>query len=101
MICGVYAHPRGHFCAGRGVDQYRVLCGPARLKAVMAEFRDCMDLPVTCASEEALRLYNEMLLVYIAVRESALPLVRAVLELEPRFVLAHCVLVGIYLQIAR
>ena len=67
----------------------------------MAEFRDCMGLPVTCASEEALRLYNEMLLVDISLWESALPLVRAVLELEPRFVLAHCVLVGIYLQIAR
>ena len=65
----------------------------------MAEFRDCMGLPVTCSSEEALRLYNEMLLVYISLRESALPLARAVLELEPRFALAHCVLVGAQLRI--
>ena len=58
------------------------------------QFRDRMGLPVTCSSREALQVYDEMLLVYVSLRESALPLARRVLQLDPDFVLAHCLLVS-------
>ena len=54
---------------------------------------DREGLPVTCTNLEALPVYNEMLLVNMAVRESALSLVQSVLEIDPGFILAHCVLV--------
>ena len=59
------------------------------------KLRDREALPVTCTNAEALPVYNEMLLVFMAVQQSALSLVEAVLKLDPGFILAHCVLVGI------
>lgn len=55
---------------------------------------DREGLPVTCTNEEALPVYNEMLLVNMAVRQSALSLVQSVLKTDPGFILAHCVLVN-------
>ena len=57
------------------------------------QLRDREELPVTCTNEEALPVYDEMLLVNMAVRQSALSLVQSVLELDPGFILARCVLV--------
>ena len=55
---------------------------------------DREGLPVTCTNPDALPVYNEMLLVNMAVRESALSRVQTVLEIDPGFILAHCVLVS-------
>lgn len=62
--------------------------------AAVKRLRDCEGLTVTCTNEDALPVYCQMLLVNMAVRESALTLVESVLELDPGFILAHCVLVG-------
>lgn len=59
------------------------------------ELRDCEGLIVTCTNEDALPVYNEMLLVLVPARKNALSLVQSVLELDPGFVLAHCALVGL------
>lgn len=56
---------------------------------------DCEGLTVTCTNEDALQVYNEMLLLLMPTRKSALSLVESVLELDPGFVLAHCALVGL------
>ena len=56
---------------------------------------DREGLPVTCTNPEALPVFNEMLLVNMTVRESALSRVQAVLEIDPGFILAHCILVSI------
>ena len=55
---------------------------------------DREGLPVTCTNLDALPVYNDMLLVNMAVRESALSRVQSVLELDPGFILAHCILVS-------
>ena len=57
--------------------------------------RDCAGLTVTCTNPDALPTYNEMLLVTMAKRESPLSLAQSVLELDPGFTLAHCLLVGL------
>ena len=61
---------------------------------------DREGLPVTCTNLEALPVYNEMLLVNMAVRESALSRVQSVLELDPGFILAHCILVSLSLTLS-
>ena len=55
---------------------------------------DREGLSVTCTNGDALPLYNDMLLVFMSVRESALSLVQSVLKTDPGFVLVHCVLVS-------
>ena len=54
---------------------------------------DCMGLPLTCASEEALELHNKALLAYVSLRESPAPYANKALELDPTLILAHCLLV--------
>ena len=65
------------------------------MAVTVKHLRDCEGLTVTCTNEEALPVYNEMLVVLIPARKNALSLVQSVLELDPGFVLAHCALVGI------
>lgn len=60
----------------------------------MEEVIDREGLPVTCTNKDAISLYNDMLLIFMSVRESALSLVQSVLEKDPGFILAHCVLVS-------
>ena len=55
---------------------------------------DCAGLSVTCASREAVQLFDELLVQYISVRKSVLPLARRILALDPDFVLVHCVMVS-------
>ena len=57
--------------------------------------QDCAGLTVTCTNVDALPAYNEMLLVTMAKRQSPLSLAQSVLELDPDFTLAHCLLVGL------
>ena len=57
--------------------------------------QDCAGLTVTCTNVDALPVYNEMLLVTMAMRQSPLSLAQSVLELDPNFTLAHCLLVGL------
>ena len=54
---------------------------------------DCMGLPLTCASEEALELHNKALLAYVSLRESLVPYASKALELDPTLILEHCMLV--------
>ncbi|CAI8016240.1 hypothetical protein GBAR_LOCUS9968 [Geodia barretti] len=62
------------------------------MSAVAEKPVDREGLPVTCTNLDALPVYNEMLLVNMAVRESALSQVQSVLELDQGFILAHCIL---------
>jgi hypothetical protein len=62
------------------------------MSAVADKPVDREGLPVTCTNLDALPVYNEMLLVNMAVRESALSQVQSVLELDQGFILAHCIL---------
>ena len=64
------------------------------MSAVAEKPVDREGLPVTCTNLDALPVYNEMLLVNMAVRESALSQVQSVLELDQGFILAHCILVS-------
>jgi len=55
---------------------------------------DCCGVPLTCASDDALECFNNALLEYVGVRQSALPHWTKALELDPSFVLTHCALVS-------
>ena len=60
-----------------------------------AQLCDCMGLPLTCASEEALELYHKALLALASVRESPVPYANKALELDPTLILEHCMLVRV------
>ena len=82
-------------CQSQEVIAHAQAEGRFRIKSMaVKQLHDCEGLTVTCTNEDALPVYNEMLLVLIPARKNALSLVQSVLELDPGFVLAHCALVG-------
>lgn len=56
--------------------------------------QDCVGLPVTCSSHEALEVLDRMLVAAVSFREFPLPLARRALEIDPDLALAHCMLVS-------
>ena len=64
------------------------------MEAAGGKLCDCTGLPVTCASREAVKLFDELLVQFISVRKSVLPLARRILALDPDFILVHCLMVS-------
>ena len=64
------------------------------VEAAGGKLCDCTGLPVTCASREAVQLFDELLVQFISVRKSVLPLARRILALDPDFILVHCLMVS-------
>lgn len=57
--------------------------------------RDCMGLPLTCSSEEALRYFNRALVTYVTQRSTPLADVSRACDLDHLLTLGHCFL-GVY-----
>ncbi len=54
---------------------------------------DCMGLPVTCDSDEALKWFNKSLAALSSRHESPMPMCTRACELDKSLVLAHCLVV--------
>ena len=63
------------------------------------EFQDCCGNPLTCESQEALELYNDILESFISQKKSFIGSLNHVIELDNTFVLAHCLMVHTYIHI--
>ena len=55
--------------------------------------QDCCGNPLTCESQEALELYNDILESFISQKKSFIGTLNHVIELDNTFVLAHCLMV--------
>ena len=57
------------------------------------EMKDCCGNVLTCSSEEALSLYNEVLEAFLSSREGFIKSLKNAIKLDENFVLAHCLMV--------
>ena len=64
-----------------------------------AGFADQCGLSVTCKSRKALDLYNTAIELFISQTEEFVSSLKNILELDPDFVLARCLLVSIIIYI--
>ena len=55
--------------------------------------RDISGYTVTCSSQEAVQLYDKAVEAFVSLREKFLAYLQPAVELDERFVLAHCFLV--------
>ena len=63
------------------------------------ELQDCCGNTLTCSSQEALELYNEILESFISQKKSFIDSLKCVIELDNTFVLAHCLMVHTHTHI--
>ena len=63
------------------------------------ELQDCCGNTLTCGSQEALELYNDILESFISQKKSFIDSLKRVIELDNTFVLAHCLMVHTHTHI--
>ena len=80
-----------------GAGDVRDVC--VRQIKMDAGFADQCGLSVTCKSRKALELYNTVIELFISQTEEFVSSLKNILELDPDFVLARCLLVSIIINI--
>ena len=55
--------------------------------------QDCCGNTLTCSSQEALELYNEVLESFVSYKDDCIDSLKRIIELDENFVMAHCLLV--------